>query len=946
MTSLLPMKEYPTLYEFLKEHTAIKDDPITHTRIGDKKLNVYGGSFSIPNDPETRKQFKKLYFKWIFESKKQEYLTEVQQDCGPVLVDLDFRYSPETEDRPHTGEQIRDLVELYLRTIDKLFQVEDKQIKVFVMEKPDVNMLESVTKDGIHMIIGYSMTHQQQTLLRKHVLEELDFVLSELPLTNNYESVLDDGITYGHTNWQMYGSRKPGNQCYRVTHIYNATYDDGFELEELDISTLYDESDKKRLKKFTSMMSAHYTKYPPIETKKEYEKELSDIVVQTRTKTKKRTGGGRVQHNLEISSIEQLDEQVQHFLDSQPPEQYEIKEIYEYVMALPVKYSDEYPLWIRVGWALHNMDHSKSMFLIWMKFSAKSAKFSFNEMEDHYEKWTKMYATWVGGKKGYRKDAVVDASGNIVENEKQTNERIGIVTKGTILFWIKKECPEVYETIKAKTIDHMIELSWNGFNEVDIARILFKMYGDKYACVSLHGQPLWYEYKGHRWYEIQGGYALRSKISNKVARLYMDKVSEYMDLLGKLDNDDEQMRGIWEKKMQRFSEIHIMLKRTTHINNIMKEATFQFFNEDFYKELDTNPYLMCCRNGVLDFTTHEFRAGKPEDYVSLSTHIDYIPISEFDEEQEKAKEEIIAFMEQLFPENDLNRYMWDHLASTLMGTNENQTFNIYTGSGRNGKSMMVKLMEAVLGDYKGTVPITLITKKRNNIGSVSPEVIQLKGRRYAVMQEPSKGDAINEGIMKELTGGDPIQGRALFKDVVTFSPQFKLAVCTNTLFDIRSNDDGTWRRIRVCDFMSKFTEKPYMDWTKEDYPYQFPVDKKLEEKFKMWKEVFLSLLVERLKVTNGNVEDCEHVLAASNKYREGQDVFADFVKTFIVKDEHGVVKIGEVYNEFKIWYLSTQSNKQPPKRKDLEEYMCKKYGKPSVHGWDGLRLNYEGESKD
>ena len=129
---------------------------------------------------------------------------------------------------------------------------------------------------------------------------------------------------------------------------------------------------------------------------------------------------------------------------------------------------------------------------------------------------------------------------------------------------------------------------------------------------------------------------------------------------------------------------------------------------------------------------------------------------------------------------------------------------MYTGKGSNGKSILVKLMENILGDYKGTVPITLITQGRTKIGSASPETAQLKGKRYAVMQEPSKGDKINEGIMKEITGGDPIQGRALFKDTVTFIPQFKLVVCTNTLFDVKSNDDGTWRRIRVCDFMSKF----------------------------------------------------------------------------------------------------------------------------------------------
>ena len=108
----------------------------------------------------------------------------------------------------------------------------------------------------------------------------------------------------------------------------------------------------------------------------------------------------------------------------------------------------------------------------------------------------------------------------------------------------------------------------------------------------------------------------------------------------------------------------------------------------------------------------------------------------------------------------LREYMWQHLAPILVGTNENQTFNIYTGSGRNGKSKLVELMSKGLGDYKGTVPITLITQNPQ-ASEVPLEIVQLMGTRYAVMQEPSKGDKINEGIMKEITGGDPIQGRVV-----------------------------------------------------------------------------------------------------------------------------------------------------------------------------------------
>ena len=118
------------------------------------------------------------------------------------------------------------------------------------------------------------------------------------------------------------------------------------------------------------------------------------------------------------------------------------------------------------------------------------------------------------------------------------------------------------------------------------------------------------------------------------------------------------------------------------------------------------------------------------------------------------------------------------------------------------------------------------------------------GVRYACMQEPSKGDKINEGIMKEITGGDPLVGRALFKDSVTFIPQFKLVVCTNVLFEIKTNDDGTWRRIRVCDFMSKFNDAPYEDehrFPKSNFPYQFKIDRKLDKKFNIWAPVLASI---------------------------------------------------------------------------------------------------------
>jgi phage/plasmid-associated DNA primase len=251
-------------------------------------------------------------------------------------------------------------------------------------------------------------------------------------------------------------------------------------------------------------------------------------------------------------------------------------------------------------------------------------------------------------------------------------------------------------------------------------------------------------------------------------------------------------------------------------------------------------------------------------------------------------------------------------------------------------------MEMVLGDYKGSVPITLVTAKRNSIGSCSPEVALLQGRRYAVMQEPSVGDRINEGIMKEITGGDPIQGRALYKDTVTYVPQFSLVVCTNTLFEISSHEDGTWRRIRLVDFMSKFTEKP--DPNKK---YQFKIDKKIKTKFESWVPIFTSMLVNKAFETDGNVEDCDIVMNKSNQYRHDQDFVAQFCLERIIPDDEGIIKSTEVWGEFQQWYTSNYGSKDKPKAKGLYEYINKNYGeREKGRPWKGIRLLYEGDIEE
>ena len=916
-----------TLTEFLKKHDyKSSTDPnkiITHTKIPGRGVTK-GGSFYIP---ETQKElFYELYYKHLWEEGKQEYLTECQvngkttEDSGPLLVDLDFRYESSIKERQHTENHILDMIDLYLSEIKDMYQISNNtKLNIYIFEKPNVNCLtnEKVTKDGIHMIIGLSMKHEEQSYLRNRIIKSISTIWDDLPLKNDWESVLDEGISSGKTNWQVFGSQKPKHESYKMTNWFESEYcidDNDWTLNKKEISSF-------NFKKNLNLISAQYTGYIKLDLKDDVKaKMLSEKKVKKSNKLKLVVTQDK--EDIPVYKIEneaQLDSKIEEaFKDvSKNACDYYIKETHDFTMILPESYygPGSYNNWIRVGFALKNTATLSSnyrdnrLFLTFLKFSSKSSEFTFNDVGGLWDMWCNKFQ----------------------------NCQEGGLTNKSIMYWSKCDANrEDYKKIRETTVDFFLEEAIKSQTEFDLANVLYHLYKDKYICISV-SKNYWMEFRNHRWVESDCGNGLRLAISKDFHNIVTAKVCELTDKMSGLQIDDPN----WPKMQVRTNTlcaISLKLKKTTDKNNIMREARELFLDDNFIEQQDENVFLLGFNNGIYDFKENRFRNGRPEDYIVKSTKIDYITIEKI---KPKYINEINLFMEQLFPKKELRDYMWQHLASTLIGTTENQTFNIYNGCGRNGKSMLCALMSKVLGEYKGVVPITLVTQKRNSIGNTSPEIVALKGTRYAVMQEPEKGARINEGIMKELTGGDPIQGRALFKDSITFNPQFKLVVTLNNLFEIKSNDDGTWRRIRVVEFLSKFTENPIDN--DPDEPYQYKVDKKLESKFDSWKTAMMAMLIEKVKETNGNVEDCSMVMAKSNEYRNGQDYLSEFVNEKICKNNDGKIKKTEVYNEFKEWY-TLQHGRNIPKGKELYEYLDKKFGKYK-NGWHGIEIIYEMEEE-
>ena len=974
------------LHDFLQQHFIKKDNPEnkviekTNTRIGDKTLKILGGSYHIPD--EEYYAFLRIYHEEVIKGGATEYLTEKQLSRGgPILIDIDFRY--DTPERKFTKDHIVDLICLYLEELKKMYQIDDSvTFPIFVLEKPSVLEVKKgdsiIYKDGIHMMIGLQADRVVQQVLRKHILEKVGDMWSDINITNTWENAFDDAVTKGHANWQLVGSKKPTSDAYRLAYVFHISVDPQDKelmMPEVPID-LYLTNSQNFLK-----MSARYRDHPVFFMKPDFVQiynEVSSILgvngtaagdgnavgpgVKTSSssmnlvmpsvygsstdmsRSENARPGFVVENVLRISNRDELNRMVQGFLESLTPTEFELKEVYDYTMALPNTYygTGSFDKWIRVGWALHNI--SQYLFLVWVAFSAQAPDFSYSNIRtDLWQRWSSF----------------------------DTRSENGL-TKRSIMYWLKQDNPEKHKTIRDNSVEHMIDLTLEscvmtsslcnekakprGSGDYDIAVILYHLFRDEYKCVSITGN-LWYHFNNHRWKKIDSGTSLRKAISNELRDIYTSKMSKLIrqklqlrntanangiyDDVTEGDADAEGAGGeiikrikSLQKRIDMIVDIIQRLSKTNDKKNIMTEAKELFYDPMFMEKLDQNPYLLCFKNGVIDFKEKRFRRGLPEDYLSQCTNIDYIQVDPT--KHASILSEIHDFMNKLFPNEELKKYMWDHLASTLIGNNMNQTFNMYIGIGQNGKSVLINLMEHILGDYKKDVPLSLLTQQRTRIGGLAPEIVSLKGARYAVMQEPSKGDRINEGIMKQITGGDPIQARAPYMpEMVTFIPQFKLVVCLNVMMELYSQDHGTRRRIRVVEFESLFTENPVEN--DPDKPFQYKLDKTIKEKFDAWKEVFAAMLVEIAYERMGNVPDCDKVMSASNTYLNKQDYVGEFITECVEPYEHGCLMKQELIAEFRDWYTNNFTGKLPNSR-DVVDAIEKKYGKLQSGVWRGLRL--------
>ena len=213
--------------------------------------------------------------------------------------------------------------------------------------------------------------------------------------------------------------------------------------------------------------------------------------------------------------------------------------------------------------------------------------------------------------------------------------------------------------------------------------------------------------------------------------------------------------------------------------------------------LDADPMAINVLNGTLRVA----RRDDGRDYVQRHDHnpADLITkLAPVVYDPEATCPHYDALLERYQPDAAMRDFLHRWAGVSLTGA-ALQVMCFFYGMGANGKSTVVDAWARLAGDYSQTTgPETLLEQGRNRKGGdATPDLARLPGCRLLRIAEPDKGVNWNEGLIKALTGGEPIMARHLNRDFFEFAPSFKITMSGNHKPGVKGTDDGIWRRLRL-----------------------------------------------------------------------------------------------------------------------------------------------------
>jgi len=414
--------------------------------------------------------------------------------------------------------------------------------------------------------------------------------------------------------------------------------------------------------------------------------------------------------------------------------------------------------------------------------------------------------------------------------------------------------------------------------------------GNAESFVLLHGREFcfvkelgkWLRWDGVRWVE-----------EDEEAHLVMLETARIRNRLALSIEDVDRRRKF--QNWANTSEMNFRVNAALSFGEYMLPRKFN--------EFDTEPYVLCCENGIINLRTGEFRQATLSDWVYKSCEVTY--------DRDAQCPRWIQFLNEIFPNNSgLIGFIKRAVGYTLTGDVTEQCLFLCHGSGANGKNVFFDTLGNLTGDYGQTTSSSTFKEAKNEGNNATPEVARMAGARLVKSIEVKEKAPMNIERIKNLTGvtggtGDRITARFLFRDPFEFVPQFKIWIAVNHLPVVNDTSIAIWRRIHKIPFNAYFPPGV--------------ADPNLPMTLKGELSGILNWAIEGcLEWQRDRLHPPEVVLNATNEYRQESDIVGRFLNEETETQPDTQVQSAVLYDKFKKWCENQGENSVTQKEFTLE----------------------------
>ncbi|PTE79279.1 phage/plasmid primase, P4 family [Staphylococcus gallinarum] len=434
--------------------------------------------------------------------------------------------------------------------------------------------------------------------------------------------------------------------------------------------------------------------------------------------------------------------------------------------------------------------------------------------------------------------------------------------------------------------------------------------GNAERLKDLFGENIRYNYTSKSWMYYDG----KSWKHDDTGRMKIlaDKVVENMKN-EKLFIAD----GIDEADMEKYRYRHWKDSRNHNKKiNMMKECEhlLPVRNETFDKDFN----LFNVQNGYINLKEGQINEHEREKYFTKISNVEYTDKADCPKWDE--------FLDDIFLGNqDLVKFIQRAVGYSLSGYTSEQVLFVLYGNGRNGKSVFLDILNEIFGNYATNIQPQAIMASKNQ-SDASPEIAKLDGARLVTTTEPNEGERFDEGLLKQLTGGDKVSARKLYENEFEFTPQFKLWMATNHKPYVRGRDEGIWRRFIIIPFDKQI---PLHE-----------IDRDLTKKLKRELPAIMRWCVDGfLEWQRIGLSEPAIIKEQRDEYRTEMDSISAFIEECCETDYKFKIAASELFNAYDSWAKRNNQHKMTNVKFATE--MLKKFERTTIKGkryYRGLKI--------